>query len=257
MQVIRVKNYNEMSEKAADMLAAQVKSKSDSVLGLATGGTPEGTYKAFVQKALQENLSLSELTTFNLDEYVGLSPQHPKSYHLYMKNHLFQPLALQPSQTNLPRGNAPHLEKEAERYERMIKEVGGIDLQLLGIGENGHIGFNEPGTSFTSRTHIEKLNPTTREANARYFENKEDVPEHAITMGISSILDSRSILLLASGERKKEAVKRLLEDENTREDFPASSLKNHPYVTIIADEHALAVVSKTDEPSEKDEAKPL
>ncbi|RSL32198.1 glucosamine-6-phosphate deaminase [Salibacterium salarium] len=242
MRVIQVKDYQEMSDVAADFLAGQIFHKPHSVLGLATGGTPEGTYKSFIQKARHKELPLSELTTFNLDEYEGLSPEHPNSYHMYMNEHLFQPLELSSTQTYLPKGDAENVEKEARRYEQMIQDHGGIDLQLLGIGENGHIGFNEPGTSFTSRTHVEHLKPTTREANARYFEKKEDVPERAITMGIATIMDSRSIILLASGDRKKQAVKKLVE-EVRKEEFPASSLKIHPYVTIIADEAALSAVS--------------
>ncbi|WP_051302001.1 glucosamine-6-phosphate deaminase [Salibacterium aidingense] len=240
MRVIPVNNYQEMSDLAAELFIQEIKNDPEVVLGLATGGTPEATYRSLIQKS--QDLDLSRIHTFNLDEYEGLSPSHPNSYHRYMAERLFEPLQLKASQTHLPRGDAADLENEAERYEQLIQEKGGVDVQLLGIGENGHIGFNEPGTSFTSRTHIVDLNPSTREANARYFEKKENVPNRAITMGIASIMDSRRIILLASGERKKQAMAKLLNEEKTQ-DFPASILQDHPYVTIIADEPALSAVS--------------
>ncbi|SFO93427.1 glucosamine-6-phosphate deaminase [Salibacterium halotolerans] len=240
MEVIAVKNEQEMSEKAASIIAAQITDNPDIVLGLATGGTPEGTYREWIRNAA--GLPLSRLQTFNLDEYAGLSPNHPNSYHRYMEEKLFRPLELRSGQTHLPKGDADDLQAEARRYEQDIQEGGGIDLQLLGIGENGHIGFNEPGTSFDSRTHIVKLKPSTREANARFFDDKEEVPYHAVTMGIQTIMESRHILLLASGTRKQEAVTNLLEGK-INEDFPASVLQNHPYVTIIADEAALSGIS--------------
>ncbi|MGY4688716.1 glucosamine-6-phosphate deaminase [Salibacterium sp. K-3] len=240
MEVIAVKNEQEMSEKAASLIAAQITANPDIVLGLATGGTPEGTYREWIHHAA--GLPLSRLQTFNLDEYAGLSPDHPNSYHRYMEEKLFRPLELRTGQTHLPKGDADDLQEEARRYEQNIQESGGINLQLLGIGENGHIGFNEPGTSFDSRTHIVELKPSTREANARFFEKKEEVPQRAVTMGIATIMESRRILLLASGIRKKEAVAALLHGEKS-EDFPASVLQDHPYVTIIADEAALSGVS--------------
>ncbi|MFD2705792.1 glucosamine-6-phosphate deaminase [Salibacterium lacus] len=240
MEVIAVKDDQEMSEKAASLIGAEIKDRPGIVLGLATGGTPEGTYREWINQA--GSLPLSQLQTFNLDEYAGLSPDHPNSYHRYMKERLFQPLQLRPGQTHLPRGDAKDLQEEARRYEKQIQQSGGIDLQLLGIGENGHIGFNEPGSSFHSRTHVVELKPSTREANARFFESEEDVPHQAVTMGIATIMESRRILLLASGSRKKEALTALLEGKQT-ENFPASVLQNHPYVTIIADESALSGVS--------------
>ncbi|SDI00293.1 glucosamine-6-phosphate deaminase [Alteribacillus bidgolensis] len=243
MEIVRVTNYEEMSEYAAELLFRKVQTQPNVVLGLATGGTPEGTYEAFIEKAKRNDLDLSQITTFNLDEYEGLASDHPNSYHAYMKEHLFHPLDLKSEQTHLPKGNAADLEAEAKSYEQLIEDYGGIDLQLLGIGENGHIGFNEPGTPHHSRTHIVELKESTREANARYFENKSEVPKRAITMGIASIMDSRCILLLASGERKKQAMKNLLEGD-INETFPASILRSHPYVTIIADEEALSAVSE-------------
>ncbi|SFM21105.1 glucosamine-6-phosphate deaminase [Salibacterium qingdaonense] len=240
MEVIAAKDYQDMSEKAASLIAEEINKQPAIVLGLATGGTPEGTYQALIREA--GSVPLSRLQTFNLDEYAGLPPEHPNSYHFYMKEKLFLPLQLGANQTHLPRGDADDLQKEAGRYENHIQESGGIDLQLLGIGENGHIGFNEPGSSFDSRTHIVELKPSTREANARFFDEKEEVPHHAVTMGIQTIMESRRIMLLASGTRKQEAVTNLLEGKIS-EDFPASVLQKHPYVTIIADEAALSGVS--------------
>ncbi|SDH26814.1 glucosamine-6-phosphate deaminase [Alteribacillus persepolensis] len=245
MDVIRVQNEQEMSEKAASLLFQQIQQKPHTVLGLATGGTPKGTYRVFVQKAEKENIDLSHVTTFNLDEYVGLLPSDTHSYHYYMDEHFFQPLRLDKEQTYLPRGDAPDIEQETKRYEQLITQHGGMDVQLLGIGENGHIGFNEPGTSFSSRTHVVDLNESTRQANARYFESLQAVPKQAVTMGIATIMGSRQIVLLASGERKQEAMKRLLEGD-IDESFPASILKKHPYVTIIADKKALSLVSYKD-----------
>ncbi|MFB4163818.1 glucosamine-6-phosphate deaminase [Alteribacillus sp. JSM 102045] len=245
MEIIRVNNYEEMSEKGAELLVREVRNHPEIVLGLATGGTPEGTYKIFIEKAKAASLDLSHITTFNLDEYEGLTPEHPNSYHAYMKEHLFSPLQLKEAQIHLPKGNAADLEAEAERYEQLIQEHGSIDLQLLGIGENGHIGFNEPGTPLDSRTHIVELKESTRKANARYFERKSHVPKRGVTMGIASIMDSLRIVLLASGERKKQAMKTLLEGKIS-ETFPASILKRHPYVTIIADEKALSDVSENE-----------
>ncbi|MDZ5782799.1 glucosamine-6-phosphate deaminase [Marinococcus luteus] len=243
MKLIRVADREVLSVHAAEMIAGKVKEKPDCVLGLATGGTPEGTYQQLKNIYDRGELDLSRVTTFNLDEYAGMPKDHPQSYHAYMQHKVFQPLQLQPEQTHLPNGTADDLEEECRRYEKQIAAAGGIDMQLLGIGENGHIGFNEPGTSFSSRTHVIQLKPSTREANARYFTTIEDVPRQAVTMGIETIMDSREILLLVFGRRKKEALLRLLEGE-VQEDFPASVLKKHSSVTVIADEEALADVPK-------------
>lgn len=241
MKLIRVTDREALSVHAAEMIAGRVQEKPDSILGLATGGTPEGTYQQLKKIYDRGELDLSRVTTFNLDEYAGMPKDHPQSYHAYMQHKVFQPLQLQPEQTHLPDGTAADLEQECRRYEKQITEAGGIDMQLLGLGENGHIGFNEPGTSFSSRTHVIQLKPSTREANARYFASIEDVPQQAVTMGIETIMESRAILLLVFGRRKKEALLRLLGGE-VQEDFPASVLKKHSSVTVIADEEALADV---------------
>ena len=241
MKLIRVTDREALNVHAAEMIARKVQQKPDSVLGLATGGTPEGTYEQLKNIYDRGGLDLSLVTTFNLDEYAGMPKDHPQSYHAYMQYKVFQPLQLRPEQTHLPDGTADDLEQECRRYEKQISEAGGIDMQLLGIGENGHIGFNEPGTSFSSRTHVIQLKPSTREANSRYFERIEDVPKQAVTMGIETIMESREILLLVFGKRKKEALLRLLEGE-VQEDFPASVLKKHSSVTVIADNEALSEV---------------
>ncbi|WP_082232405.1 glucosamine-6-phosphate deaminase [Halobacillus massiliensis] len=241
MKLIETASYEEMSQKAAGVIYEQVKSKPNTVLGLATGGTPLGTYRELIHLHLQKKESFQKFYTVNLDEYVGLADDHPQSYHTYMDEHLFQHLDIPASHTHLPRGLAEDLDGECKRYDQVIKQLGGIDLQLLGIGQNGHIGFNEPGTSFNSRTHVVELTESTRKANARYFSNKDDVPTHAITMGIQSIMESSEILLIASGKKKAEAILRLVEDEIT-EDFPASVLKRHPNLTLIADYEAMSLL---------------
>lgn len=242
MRLIKVSDYNEMSETAARLLYEKIAEKPDAVLGLATGGTPEETYAALVRKVKTEPVDLTRLQTFNLDEYAGLSPSHPNSYYKYMEKKFVQPLQLNKTQFHIPNGEAEDREKEAARYESLVQESSGIDLQLLGIGENGHIGFNEPGTSFHAKTHVVTLNKETRAANAKYFKQLEDVPEKAITMGIGTIMNSRSIILIVSGKRKAQALKRLMSEE-VSEDFPASILHSHPDVTIIADKEAATLLS--------------
>lgn len=242
MKIIQAATKEQMSKLAANILIDCVKNKPDAVLGLATGGTPEETYRMFRQNVKEKRVELSRMRTFNLDEYEGLGPNHPMSYHAYMKQHLFDPLQLRPSQCFLPKGDALNLEEEAQQYEELIQKYGGIDLQLLGIGENGHIAFNEPGTPFTSRTHVVELTPNTRDINSRFFDKKEQVPYRAITMGLATIMEARKILLLANGERKQKAMTRFIEGE-IAEDAPASILRKHRDVTIIADPPALTGIN--------------
>lgn len=239
MKLIKAKDYQDMSRKAADFIIEKVRQNPSMTLGLATGGTPVGTYENLVKDHRDNHTSYQNISTFNLDEYIGLAGTNPNSYRHYMNEQLFNHIDVQQQKTHVPTGDAEDLKGECAQYERLIQEHGGIDLQLLGIGNNGHIGFNEPGTSFDSRTHIIDLKKSTVEANARYFDGNMDlVPKQAITMGIASIMESKEILLLVSGENKKEALNQLLNGEIS-ENFPASVLKNHPYVTIIADEAAL------------------
>lgn len=239
MKIIRVKDYEELSKYAAKYISKKVQKKPNMVLGLATGGTSEGTYQNMINDYKENHTSYQEITTFNLDEYIGLDGNNEKSYRFFMDTHLFNHLDIDKTKTFIPRGNVKDPLEECKTYELLIKEHGGIELQLLGIGGNGHIGFNEPGSSFQSRTQIVELADSTRRANARFFERLEDVPTLAITMGIATIMESEEILLLASGEGKREALKRLLQGE-VSEDFPASILNKHSNVTIIADEAALS-----------------
>lgn len=243
MKIIRVANYEEMSKKAGQLIAEKVRLKPRMTLGLATGSTPLGVYQYLIKDHQENGTSYQEIHSINLDEYIGLPYGDPNSYHFFMKKNLFNHIDINQDHTHVPNGNASNLDEECNRYERFIHEEGGIDLQILGIGQNGHIGFNEPGTSFTSRTHIVNLAQDTKEANSRFFKSMDEVPTQAITMGIASILDSREIFLLVSGVKKAEAVARLL-TENPSEDFPASALKQHANVTIIADEEALTIFER-------------
>jgi glucosamine-6-phosphate deaminase len=241
MELIKVRDYNEMSQKAAEILIGKVKDSEKITLGLATGGTPKGLYEKMIADYQKNGTSYKHVTTFNLDEYAGLSGDDPNSYHYYMNDSLFKHIDILKLNTHLPKGVSHNLENECAEYDKMIKKIGGIDLQVLGIGQNGHIGFNEPGTSFETYTHVVKLAESTRQANARYFDTINDVPTNAITMGIASIMKSKEILLLVSGEVKAEALDKLLNGEIT-EEFPASILQKHPHVTIIADQKALSSV---------------
>jgi glucosamine-6-phosphate deaminase len=239
MKIIEVKDYQHMSRKAADYIIEKIIRNPSIKLGLATGGTPTGTYKNLVEDHRKNGTSYQRVTTFNLDEYTGLSGENKNSYRYYMDSHFFNHIDIKKAKTFIPQGDVRDLQEECLRYEDLIAKNGGIDLQILGIGSNGHIGFNEPGTSFQSRTHIVNLASSTISANARYFNRIEDVPTKAITMGISTIMKSKEILLLISGENKREAMIKLM-NANISESFPASVLKTHPHVTIIADEAAVA-----------------
>lgn len=237
MKIVKVKNYEEMSKRACSIILEKVNSVENPVLGLATGSTPEGLYKYIIDAYKQNEVSFKDVTTFNLDEYIGLDKHNVNSYYTYMKEKLFKHLDIRPENFHLPNGSADDIKKECEQYEKLIEQAGHIDIQVLGIGVNGHIGFNEPGTPFTSRTHVVDLAESTRLANARFFDTLADVPTQAITMGIETIMESKTILLLVSGEQKAEALARLL-DGPVSEDVPASILLEHPNVIVIADEAA-------------------
>ncbi|WP_067839370.1 glucosamine-6-phosphate deaminase [Amphibacillus sediminis] len=238
MNIVRVKDYQDMSRHACQRIIATIKEQANPVLGLATGSTPEGMYQCLIEAFNKGEVSFRDVSTFNLDEYVGLAPSDPNSYNYFMQDKLFSHIDIDQSQVHLPNGNTGDNQQECKDYEASVHQANEIDLQVLGIGLNGHIGFNEPGTPFSSRTHVVELDASTREANARFFEKKEDVPTHAITMGIATIMDSKEILLLISGEKKAEAVKRLLENDEISEDFPASILRKHDNITVIIDEAA-------------------
>ncbi|SDB82231.1 glucosamine-6-phosphate deaminase [Pelagirhabdus alkalitolerans] len=241
MHIIKVKDYTEMSRYAAQHVIKTIEDHDEPVLGLATGSTPEGMYNYLIEAYQKQKVSFENVTTFNLDEYIGVPATDENSYHYFMEHQLFKHIDVDPNHTHLPDGNTDDPQKECLDYEKALEDAGNIDLQVLGLGLNGHIGFNEPGTPFSSRTHVIELDESTRKANARFFDRKEDVPTHAITMGIDSIMDSKEIILMVSGEKKKEAVKQLV-DGDISESFPASVLKKHPNVTLIVDHPAAELI---------------
>ena len=243
MKLIKVKNYEELSKKASAFIVETVNQKPNAVIGMATGSTAEGTYEYLVKAFQNDEISFTEAHSVNLDEYVGLSPENDQSYHAYMDHHLFKHIDMPAENHFIPDGEANDLQDECVRYESRIEELGGVDLQLLGLGHNGHIGFNEPGTSFQSKTQVVDLAESTRKANARFFEVMEEVPDQAITMGIATILKSKRILLLVFGKGKAEILNKLLESDQT-ESIPATALKEHHDVTIIADTDALSLYEK-------------
>ncbi|MFO7342186.1 glucosamine-6-phosphate deaminase [Caldibacillus debilis] len=245
MEVIVAKNYEDMSKKACAHIVSRIKEKPDLVLGLATGSTPIGLYQNLIAEYKNNNISFRRVVTFNLDEYVGLDGNDPNSYRYFMDHQLFNHIDIDKNNTFIPDGTAENIEEECKNYEALIKKFGGIDLQILGIGRNGHIGFNEPGSPFNSRTQYIRLAESTRQANSRFFPSLDDVPTHAITMGIGTILEAKEILLLISGKGKQEAVRRLFTEE-PNEDFPASAIKTHPKVFVFVDEDALASESGKD-----------
>ena len=234
MKIVEAKNYDEMSKFASERVQACINDNSKPVLGLATGSTPIGLYQHLIDSNKKGAVSFKNVITYNLDEYVNLSQEDPNSYRYFMNDELFDHVDIDKKNTHVPNGEASDLDQECVDYENRIREAGGIDLQILGIGGNGHIGFNEPGTPFDSRTQVIKLDEQTREANSRFFDSMDDVPTHAITTGIGTIMDSKEIILLISGASKKEAYERLVNGE-VSEDFPASILKNHPNCTVIVD----------------------
>lgn len=237
MELVKVSNYEEMSKKASDILFDVIKENDKPVIGLATGSTPEGTYKKLVEKLNSSDIDQNNITTFNLDEYVGLDKDHEQSYSYYMHENFFNHVSIPEENIHLLNGKAENAETEVKAYEEAIDESG-LDVQLLGIGRNGHIAFNEPGTSFDSVTHIVDLTPETIEDNSRFFDELGDVPSKAFTMGLNSIMKAKKIVILIYGENKKEALDALLSGEIT-EDNPASVLNNHKDVTIIADTAAI------------------
>ena len=237
MRVIICDNYEELSNQAAKLVASQIILKPDSVLGLATGATPIGMYRKLVEMYNNHELDFSKVTTFNLDEYYPISRANHQSYYYFMNEHLFSKININREHCYIPNGETADPEAECRRYEKLISEAGGIDLQILGIGENGHIGFNEPDNSLNCSTHLTQLTKNTIDVNSRFFEKKEDVPIYALTMGISGILKSKKIILLASGTKKNNAVKELLNEEiNTL--IPATMLKVHPDVVLVCDKAA-------------------
>lgn len=240
MRIYRAKDYDDMSRKAANIISAQVILKPDCVLGLATGSTPIGAYKQLVEWYNKGDLDFSEVTTVNLDEYKGLPRDNDQSYYYFMRENLFKHVNIPEGRSFLPDGTEPDSEKACNRYNEIIHQVGGIDLQLLGLGQNGHIGFNEPDDHFSLETHCVDLTPSTIEANKRFFEKKEDVPRQAYTMGIKTIMQAERVLLVASGKEKAQALRDAVYGPVTPA-LPASILQYHKNVYIVADEAALSL----------------
>lgn len=240
MNVTRAKDYQNMSRQAANIISAQVIMKPNCVLGLATGSTPLGTYKQLIEWYKKGDLDFSKVSSVNLDEYLGLSPDDEQSYFYFMKHNFFQHINILTNNTYIPDGTDSNTEHACKTYNQVIKTLGGIDLQLLGIGANGHIGFNEPGEYFETETHCVALAQNTIEANARFFADKNEVPTHAYTMGIKSIMQAKKIIILANGKSKADAVFKAFWGPITPQ-IPASILQLHPDITLIADEEALAL----------------
>ncbi len=236
------KDYDEMSRKAANLISAQVLEKPDSVLGLATGSSPIGTYKELIRRYEMGDLDFSGIRTVNLDEYKGLSGDHDQSYRYFMDTNLFDHVNIDKANTNVPNGLAEDADAECARYDELVRSMGGIDLQLLGIGHNGHIGFNEPEDIFRKETHCVALTESTINANARLFAKKEDVPRYAFTMGIRNIMMAKKIVMVISGADKADIVKKAFFGPVTPQ-VPASILQLHPDVAIVGDEAAFSKIS--------------
>ncbi len=237
MRIIVCENYDEMSEKAAQIVASQLILKPDSILGLATGSTPIGTYENLAKMNKEGKIDFSQVKSFNLDEYYPIEHSNDQSYYYFMNDNLFSKVNIDINNTDIPNGEASDPIAECKAYEERISASAGVDLQILGIGQNGHIGFNEPDENLSAVTHLVTLTDNTIEANARFFEKKEDVPTKALTMGIGTIMKSRKILILASGKNKFDAVQKLLDNSITT-DCPATMLKTHQDVVLICDKEA-------------------
>ena len=238
MRILQGINYQDVSKKAANIFFAQIIMKQNSVLGLATGSTPIGIYKQLVEWYEKGDLDFSQITTVNLDEYKGLAATDEQSYRYFMNHNLFDHINVDINKTYVPNGMETNSEKACKEYDQLIEKIGRIDLQLLGIGENGHIGFNEPAKYFEKQTHCVDLTESTIKANSRLFKNIEDVPKQAYTMGIKSIMSAKKILLVATGKAKANALAAALNGPVTSE-VPASILQFHPNVTVVADSEAL------------------
>ena len=239
MKIIRTKDYEEMSRKAANLISAQILLKPDCVLGLATGSTPIGIYDQLVEWYKKGDLDFSTVKTVNLDEYKGLTRDNEQSYYYFMHHHLFDRVNIDEENTHVPNGKVENGDEECLRYEALIKSMGGVDLQLLGLGRNGHIGFNEPAADFPKITHCVGLTESTIEANKRFFASADEVPRQAYTMGIGTIMKADKILVVANGEDKADAVAAMVQGKINPE-VPASILQLHNNVILVADEAALS-----------------
>ncbi len=240
MKIIKALDYNDMSIKAANIISEQIKIKANSVLGLATGSSPLQIYKHLIDWYKKGELDFSQITSFNLDEYYGLSKENRQSYHYYMYDNLFNHININNQNVHIPDGDNKNAEQECLNYEKAILDVGGIDLQLLGCGHNGHIGFNEPSDIFYPSTHLVKLADSTIQANKRFFESEDEVPKYSYTMGIKTIMHAKKIIMIVSGESKKEIVKRAFFEPITPQ-VPASVLQLHRNFTLIVDKAAFSL----------------
>ncbi len=245
MEIIIAKDSEDMSRVAAGIIAREIRRKHNLVLGLATGGTPVGTYQELIKLHQNEGLDFSKLTTFNLDEYIGLGPLHDQSYNFFMNDNLFRHVNITPGKVHVPQGNCEDPEEFCRWYEERIKQSGGVDLQLLGIGGDGHIAFNEPGSSFASRTRVKALDKMTIDDNARFFSQAADVPRFAITMGVGTILEARKILLIANGKKKAEICAQFIEGPVTSQ-ITATALQLHTHATVVLDEEAASRLKRTE-----------
>jgi glucosamine-6-phosphate deaminase len=237
MEIIVKGNYEEIGIEAARLVRLELEKKPNLVLGLPTGGTPLSMYRELIRLHEEEGLDFSGVTTFNLDEYAGLGPEHPRSFHRFMHEHFFDRINVKAENINIPDGMASDLEAHCREYEEKIRAAGGIDLQVLGIGRDGHIAFNEPGSSLGSRTRVKTLAEETIQDNSRFFEKKEDVPVFAVTMGIGTIMEARKIILLGSGTVKADIISRFIEGPITSE-VTASVLQMHPDLSVVLDREA-------------------
>ena len=245
MEVIILPSIEDCANLGARKVSDLVNSKSNAVLGFATGSTPIPVYAELVRLHNESGLSFSKVKSFNLDEYIGLAPDHSCSYRYFMKEHLFNLIDIEQDFTYVPNGMVDDISEECSKYESAIKKCGGIDLQILGVGSDGHIGFNEPGSSLSSRTRIKTLASETIRDNARFFDDEDEVPRHCITMGVGTILDSKSVLLLAFGEGKADVVAKSIEGPITSM-VPASVLQMHQNVTVLLDDKAASKLSRRD-----------
>ena len=241
MRIYVTEDYNAMSRRVASILAAQVMLKPDCVLGLATGSTPVGAYKQLVEWYKKGDLDFAQVRSINLDEYVGLAPTHDQSYRYFMQHNLFDHVNIVPANTNVPNGLAEDAAEECRRYNEVIHTLGPIDLQLLGMGHNGHIGFNEPADAFELETHVVDLTDTTIQANARFFASADEVPRQAMTMGIQTIMQAKKVLVAVSGKDKAEIVKKAFTGPVTP-NVTASILQMHPDVILVGDKAALSLL---------------
>jgi glucosamine-6-phosphate deaminase len=245
MEVIIAQNAAEMSSIAADLIEQQLLRKPNSILGLATGSTPVGLYQELIRRHREKGLDFSQVVTFNLDEYLGLPPSHPQSYRYFMDEHLFRHINLPPGNIHVPYGHAESVMEFCEWYENEIKRLGGIDIQILGIGGDGHIAFNEPGSSLGSRTRLKTLTEQTIQDNARFFDKMDEVPRFAITMGVGTILEAKRIILLANGPKKAEIIAQAIEGPITSQ-VTASALQLHRDVLVIVDREAGSKLHRAD-----------